>query len=83
MGLIPTKDNDKTFIFAGACRYTTLSDTVMPFATAFFDSDNTTIVLTKDYINCERNYFITFNDDCLVHALTATVNDVATVEMDT
>ena len=38
---------------------------------AFFDSDNTritTVVLTKDYINCERNYFIIFDADCLVHA---------------
>ena len=40
----------------------------MPFATAFFDGDNTTIVLTKDYINCERNFFIIFDGDCLMHA---------------
>ena len=40
----------------------------MPFATAFFDSDNTIIVLTKDYINRERNYFIISDDDCLMHA---------------
>jgi hypothetical protein len=70
-----TKDDDIIFI----CRHvqqqqwlrhghTTLNDTIMPFATAFFDGDNTTIVLTKDYINCERNYFIIFDDDCLVHA---------------
>ena len=26
------------------------------------------VVLTKDYINCDRNYFIMFDDDCLVHA---------------
>jgi len=32
------------------------------------DSDNTTIVMTKDYINCERTYFIVFDDECLVHA---------------
>jgi len=44
----------------------------MPFATACFDSDNTTIVLTKDYINCERNYFIMF-----ARGPTTTVNDVA------
>ena len=49
-----------------------------------FDSDNTTVVLRKYYINCERNYFIMFDDDCLVHAdPQATVNDVANVEMDT
>ena len=70
-----TKDDDITFI----CRrvqqhqrlrhgHITLNDTIMPFATAFFDSDNTTVVLTKDYINCERNYFIIFDDDCLVYA---------------
>ena len=46
----------------------TLTDTSMPFTTAFFDSDNTTIVLTKDYINCERDDFITSDDGCLVHA---------------
>ena len=40
----------------------------MSFATEFFDSGNTTIGMTKDYINCERTYFIIFNDDRLVHA---------------
>ena len=75
MGLMLTKDDDITFI----CRrvrqrqrlrhgHITLNDTIMSFATAFFDSDNTTVVLTKDYINCERNYFIMFDDDCLVYA---------------
>ena len=75
MGLMPAKDEDIIFI----CRrmqqrqrlrhgHTTLNDIVMPFATTFSDSDNTTIVLTKDYIHCERNYFIIFDDDCLVHA---------------
>ena len=24
--------------------------------------------MTKDYINCERTYFIISDDDCLVHA---------------
>ena len=33
------------------------------------------IVMTKDYINCERTYFIIFG----VRGLTATVNDVANV----
>ena len=40
----------------------------MPFATEFFDSGNTTIVMTKDYSNCEGTYFIIFDDDRLVHA---------------
>jgi hypothetical protein len=75
LGLMLTKDNDITFICQRLLHHqrlrhghTTLNDTIMPFATAFFDSDNTTVVLTKDYINCERNYFIMFDDDCLVHA---------------
>ena len=70
-----TKDDDIIFICWRMQQYqrlrhghTTLNDTLMPFATAFFDGDNTTIVLTKDYINCERNYFIISNDDCLMHA---------------
>ena len=73
VGLMLTKDDDITFICRRLrqhqrLRHTTLNDTIMPFATAFFDSDNTTVVLTKDYINCERNYFIVFDDDCLMHA---------------
>ena len=36
--------------------HTTLNDTLMSFATAWFDGDNTVIVLTKDYSICERNY---------------------------
>ena len=52
-----------------------LNDSVMSFATAFFDSDNTTIVMTKDYINCERTYFIIFNADLLVHTDVANVMD--------
>ena len=75
VGLMLTKDNDITFICQRMLqhqrlrhRHTTLNDTIMSFATAFFDSDSTTVVLTKDYINCERNYFIIFDDDCLVYA---------------
>ena len=57
LGLMLTKDNDITFICQRLLHHqrlrhghTTLNDTIMPFATAFFDSDNTTVVLTKDYI---------------------------------
>ena len=75
VGLMLTKDDDIIFICRHVLQHqrlrhghTTLNDTLMPFVTAFFDGDNTTIVLTKDYINCERNYFIISNDDCLMHA---------------
>ena len=75
VGLMLTKDDDITFICWHVQQHQrlrhghiTLNNTIMPFATAFFDSDNTTVVLTKDYINCERNYFIMFDDDCLVYA---------------
>ena len=53
-----------------------LNDSVMPFATEFFDSGNATIVMTKDYINCERTYLTIFDG---ARGLTATVNDVANV----
>ena len=78
---MPTKDDDIIFICRRLAWgqwqpqrlrhvYTTrvLNDTVMPFAKQFFDSDNTTKVMTKDYINCERTYFIIFDYYCLVHA---------------